>query len=55
MAQKGTYHESVVDRRGKAPEEGFGAILPSQARDPEKNFKTNNQFAMGEASRMTAR
>mmetsp|Transcript_15491 Transcript_15491/g.30925 ORF Transcript_15491/g.30925 Transcript_15491/m.30925 type:complete len:255 (+) Transcript_15491:127-891(+) len=54
MAQKNTYHESVADRRGKAPEEGFEAILPPSAKEPEKNFKTNNQFAMGEASRTSA-
>mmetsp|Transcript_22013 Transcript_22013/g.41392 ORF Transcript_22013/g.41392 Transcript_22013/m.41392 type:complete len:255 (+) Transcript_22013:131-895(+) len=51
MAQHKTYHESVENRVGKAPEEGFGSILPAMAKEKEVNFKTNNQFAMGDQKR----
>ena len=50
MAQHKTYAESVIERRSNAPEEGFGAILPPAAREPEKLFRTCNQFAFGVGS-----
>ena len=53
MAQKKTYHESVKERKSKAPENGFEAILPPASSDPSPDFRTNNEYAFGVGKRMS--